>query len=158
MLYRTPMGWLKIVGVTLSIYVGLVAVFPGAIGYFQPNMEDAIRIITTDSKGQERERLLAAYWWNDKLYVGSNFWLRGWYNHALENSGVQVTINGKRGSYTAVPIVQGMEYDQLSAAYAMGFVDSVLCGFASSKFLRLDPVVPSENDLVWYRSLLGNRL
>lgn len=138
----TPKRWLKIVALTLLIYVGFVAIFPGAIGYFQPEMDGAIRIVTTDSKGQKSERLLAGYWWNDKLYVGSNFWLRGWYNRALENPEVAVTVEGQRGLYTAISVVSGPEYDHLAAAYEMGLVDSVLCGFASSKFLRLDRVSP----------------
>ena len=94
----------KIVAGVFLVYLGLVALLPGITGYWQPEWEGGVQIITTGSDGNERERVLAGYWVDDKLYVCSNYWLRGWYNHAVENPEVEVVVDGKRSAYTAVPV------------------------------------------------------
>ncbi|MDH3644839.1 MAG: nitroreductase/quinone reductase family protein [Gammaproteobacteria bacterium] len=125
--------------IVVGIYFGLVILAEGLIGYFQPDMDGAIRLATADSEGQLSERTLAGFHHNDRLYVASNHWFRGWYNRALKNPTVKATVEGTAGSYTAVP-VQGAELDELAEAYRMGFVLRMVCGFAPSRFLRLDPI------------------
>ena len=129
---------LKIVCGVFLVYVGLVALLPGIVGYWQPDWEGGVRITTTDSAGNEGERALASYWFNDKLYVCSNYWLRGWYSQALENPEVEVLVDGERKAYTAVP-VQGALHDQLLTKYTQTFIDDVVYGFAPRNYLRLDP-------------------
>ena len=128
----------KIVAGVFLVYLGLVALLPGITGYWQPEWEGGVQIITTGSDGNERERVLAGYWVDDKLYVCSNYWLRGWYNHAVENPEVEVVVDGKRSAYTAVP-VQGAKHDQLVAEYKQTLLDDILFGFAPRRYLQLDP-------------------
>jgi hypothetical protein len=45
--------------------------------------------------------------------------------------------DGVTGSFTAEP-VQCEEHETLAKAYSMGFVLRLLCGFAPSRFLRLE--------------------
>jgi hypothetical protein len=129
---------LKIVAGVFLVYLGLVALLPGITGYWQPEWEGGVQIITTGSDGNERERVLAGYWVDDKLYVCSNYWLRGWYNHAVENPEVEVVVDGKRSAYTAAP-VQGAKHDQLDAKYKHPLLDDILFGFAPRRYLQLDP-------------------
>jgi hypothetical protein len=124
-------------GVVLG-YAAAVAALEVAIWHFQPDMPGAVVITTTDTKGVPMDRTLAGFRHNGALYVASNHWLRGWYHQALENPNVEVTVNGSRRPYTAVS-VDGAEREELAAAYSMGFVLRAMCGFAPSRFLRLDP-------------------
>ncbi len=133
------MKLVKIVGITVLVYVGLIAALEGVIWYTQPEMPGGVIITTTRGDGEQTHRTLAGFRHNDRLYVASNHWLRTWYHQALANPNVEVTIKGVRAAYSAVPI-QGAERDELSRAYEMGFVLRLLCAFAPSKFLRLDPV------------------
>lgn len=73
-----------------------------------------------------------------KLYIASTHWLRGWYRQALAEPRVLAQVDGERGAYTAVPIL-GEERARVSDSYTMGFVLRFICGFAPSRFLRLDP-------------------
>jgi len=128
----------KIVAGDFLVYLGLVALLPGITGYLQPEWKGGVQIVTTGSDGNERERVLAGYWVDGKLYVCSNYWLRGWYNHAVENPEVEVVVDGKRSAYTAVP-VQGAKHDQLVARYKKPLQDYILFGFAPRRYLQLDP-------------------
>ncbi len=132
------MKMLKILGVLALVYVGLVAVLESAVGYLQPDMTGGVRLTTTDPDGRPSARMLAGFRLDGKLYVSSNHWLRGWYRRALENPTVEVTVNGESREYRAVPI-QGGELERVADAYTMGFVLRLMCGFAPSRFLRLDP-------------------
>ncbi|NKB96873.1 MAG: hypothetical protein GKR90_00005 [Pseudomonadales bacterium] len=132
------MKMIKIFCGVFLVYVGLVALLPGIVGYWQPDWPGGVQITTTDSAGNEGERVLAVYRFNDKLYVCSNYWLRGWYNQALENPDIEALVDGERKAYTAIP-VQGAKHDQLLTKYTQGFIYDVLYGFAPRKFLRLDP-------------------
>ena len=90
-------------------------------------------------EGRKSDRILAGARLEGKLYVASNHWLRGWYKRALANRNVFVDIHGERSAYRAVPI-EGEERARIADAYRMGFVLRSICGFAPSKFLRLDPL------------------
>jgi hypothetical protein len=119
-------------------YVGFVAVMEALIGYVQPDMDGGVRLETTDDQGATSERMLAAARLDGKLYIASNHWLRGWYHQALANPQVTAEVDGVRSAYSAVPIT-GEERARVSDAYRMGFVLRFICGFAPSRFLRLDP-------------------
>ena len=127
-----------VIATVLVVYVCLVAILEGLIGYFQPDMEGGVKLITTDSGGRESDRMLAGFRIDERLYVSSNHWLRGWYHQALANPEVHAVVDGQRQRFTVVR-VEGDERARLSDAYKMGFILRLVCGFAPSRFLRLDP-------------------
>ena len=128
----------SLVAITLIGYCGFVAIMEALIGAIQPEMDGGVVLTTTDRQGATSSRTLAGFEFENKLYVGSNHWLRGWYNAALTNPNVEVTFDGVSTDRIAVPVV-GDERERLADAYRMGFVLRFVCGFAPSRFLRLDP-------------------
>ena len=132
----------RILLIVILVYGGFVALMEVAIGSIQPSMDGGVRLTTVDAEGRTSDRMLFGARLEGKLYVASNHWLRGWYKRALASPMVDVDVDGVRGAYEAVPVV-GEERARLADAYRMGFVLRFLCGFAPSKFLRLDPVAPS---------------
>ena len=118
-------------------YVGFVAVMELVVGTLQPEMEGSVVLTTTERDDKRSSRTLAGFTLDEKLYVGSNHWLRGWYHRALEHPEVEVTREGVTTARIAVPVV-GAERGRLADAYRMGFVLRFVCGFAPSRFLRLD--------------------
>ena len=90
-------------------------------------------------RGSRVERTLYGFEFDDQLYVSSNHWFRSWYHLAAKHPDVDVTRGDEKGPYRAV-VVTGEEHDVLTREYHMGVVLRLLCGFAPSKFLRLDPV------------------
>ncbi|MDJ0790010.1 MAG: hypothetical protein QNK05_24705 [Myxococcota bacterium] len=128
----------KVLAVIALAYVAFVALMEAVIGTVQPNMESGVRLTTTDAEGRSSERMLALLKLDGKLYISSNHWLRGWYRQALAEPKVLAEVDGIRGAYAAVPI-EGEEWDRVADAYRMGFFLRFVCGFAPSRFLRLDP-------------------
>jgi len=121
------------------VYVGFVALMEGLIGFIQPHMDGGVSLTTTDAQGRTSERMLAGARVDGNLYIASNHWLRGWYRQALAEPEVFADVDGVRSAYSAVPI-EGEERARVSDAYRMGFILRFICGFAPSKFLRLDPL------------------
>ncbi len=119
-------------------YVAFVGIAELLIGYIQPDMTGGVMIITTDNTGNPTERNLARFTFDNKLYVSSNHWLRGWYYQARERPEVEVVVDGVRAQYTAIAI-EGAELATLKREYKMGFILRFICGFAPSRFLRLEP-------------------
>ena len=132
------MGIAKILLIAALVYMAFVAVAEALIGLIQPDMDGGVRLTTTGADGRESDRMLAGFRFDEKLYVSSNHWLRGWYHEALAEPDVIVEVNGVEGPYRAVPI-EGEERERVAHAYRMGFVLRFICGFAPSRFLRLDP-------------------
>ena len=129
----------SVVLIVVLVYVGFVALMEGLIGYIQPDMDGGVKLTMTDAEGRTSDRMLALLRLDGKLYIASNHWLRGWYRRVLANPSVLGEIDGERAAYLAVTI-EGEERALASDAYRMGFVLRFVCGFAPSKFLRLDPV------------------
>ena len=129
---------MKILASILFGYVAFVALMELAIGLLQPDMDIGVVLTTRDAEGEASRRKLAGVVFDDHLYVSSNHWLRGWYHQALANPEVEVDVDGVPTPHVAVP-VEGTERDRLAALYRMGFVLRFICGFAPSRFLRLDP-------------------
>jgi len=119
-------------------YAGFVLVAELLIWRLQPGMDGGVTIRVAGADGEPVERNLAGFEHEGRLYVASNHWLRRWYKLALENPEVDVTRDGVRGAFEAV-VVAGDERALLARAYKMGFILRFICGFAPSKFLRLDP-------------------
>jgi len=120
------------------VYAGIVITFESLIGYFQPAGETTLVITTTDEGGSSSDRVLAHLESNGELFVAANHWPRAWYNEALENPNVQVTLDGQKRNYLAVPVTPE-EHDRVDSENHLGTTFRILTGFPPRYFLRLDP-------------------
>ena len=128
----------KLIAILFLVYVGIVVVFESLIGYFQPANPNSIVITTTDEDGNTNDRVVSRHESNGRLYVAANHWPRAWYNQALENPQVEVTMDGEKAAYLAVP-VSDEEHDRVNAERPLGIVTRILTGFPPRYFVRLDP-------------------
>ncbi|MGB0619207.1 MAG: nitroreductase/quinone reductase family protein [Myxococcota bacterium] len=124
-------------------YVGLVVAFESLIGILQPDQGQTLTITTTGDDGVANDRVLA--WLDDdgKVFVSANHWPRAWYNEALANPNVEVSIEGDKGAYRAVPIDDGAEWQRLDTKFAHPFLFKFITGFPPRLFIRLDPQGPT---------------
>ena len=56
----------------------------------------------------------------------------------LANVQGRVTLDGKEGSYRAIPVT-GVEHDRVDSQNSLGVVFRILTGFPPRYFVRLDP-------------------
>ena len=129
---------IKIFAILFLVYVGIVVTFESLLGYFQPAGETTLVITTTDDHGNASDRVLARLESNGQIYVSVNHWPRAWYNQALENPIVQVSLGDEKGTYVAVPVT-GEEYDRVAGENKQGVVFRLLTGFPPRYLVRLDP-------------------
>ena len=129
---------LKIAAITAMVYVGIVVAFEFLIGYFQPTAGSTLVITTFDQDGTPYDRVVSRLESDGQLYVAANHWPRAWYSRALENPDVQVTLDGDKGAYRAVPVT-GAEHDRVDNENSLGLVFRILTGFPPRYFVRLDP-------------------
>ncbi len=128
----------KRIAVVFLVYVGIVIAFESLLGYFQPAGETTLVITTTAEDGAPNDRVLSHLESNGQLYVAANHWPRAWYNRALENPNVQVTLDGEKGDYLAVPVTEE-EHDRVNGEHSLGMMFRMLTGFPPRYFVRLDP-------------------
>ena len=128
----------KFMGILLLIYVGLVVAFESLLGYFQPAGQGTLVITTTAADGSTSDRVVTGLESHGKLYVAANHWPRAWYNQALENPNVSVTVDGLREAYLAQP-VSGDEHDRVDDDNPIGLGFRFLTGFPPRVFVRLEP-------------------
>lgn len=119
-------------------YVGIVFSFESLLGYFQPAGQGTLVITTTTGDGSPNDRVLERLESNGQLYVAANHWPRAWHTTALANPNVQVTVDGTKSPYHAVP-VSGTEHDLVDREHRLGLVFRILTGFPPRYFVRLDP-------------------
>ena len=137
---------LKWVGVLVAVYVGFVVAFETLyLGWFQPKFASTgipmLVITTTDDSGVSRERRLARFETDGKLYVSAHHWPRGWYSRALENPNVRVEIDAAVADYIAEP-VDGEEFELVAAEHPLPLPILFLMGFPPPRdILRLDPAM-----------------
>ncbi len=132
---------LKIIAIVVLVYVGIVVAFESLIGYFQPADESTLVITTFEVDGTPHDRVVSRLESNSQLYVAANHWPREWYNRALENPEVQVTLDGEKGQqseYRAVPVT-GVEHDRVDGENSLPVLFRILTGFPPRYFVRLDP-------------------
>ncbi len=129
---------LKRIGIVLCVYVGIVVAFESLIGFFQPASETTLVITTTDGDGNTNDRVLARLESGGHLYVAANHWPRNWYRQALENPNVQITLEGQKAAYQAVP-VSDEEHDRVNSENDNGLMFRILTGFPPREFVRLEP-------------------
>jgi hypothetical protein len=130
----------KIIGILLAIYVGIVVLFESLLGYYQPESDGTLVITTTDSDGNQSDRVLSTIDDEGTLYVAVNHWPRSWYNDTKANPNVVITRNGERGDYIAVPVSDEVHERLHTEVRPIPFFMRFLMGFAPRHFLRLDPV------------------
>jgi hypothetical protein len=129
---------LKIVAILAVVYVGIVAAFESAIGYLQPAGGTTLVITTFDGDGTPHDRVVSRLESNGQLYVAANHWPRAWYSRALEKPEVQVTVDGAKRDYRAVPVT-GAEHDRVDGENRLPVLFRILTGFPPRYFVRLDP-------------------
>ncbi len=129
---------LKIVATVVLIYVGIVVAFETLIGYFQPTAGSTLVITTFEGDGTPHDRVVSGLESDGHLYVAANHWPRAWYDRALENPEVHVTLDGEKSDYRAVPVT-GEEHDRVDSKNSLGVVFRILTGFPPRHFVRLDP-------------------
>ena len=127
----------KILGIVVLVYIGIVAAFESLIGVLQPANQQTL-LITTFEDGTPHERVVSRLESGGQLYVAANHWPRAWYERALDDPDVEVAHAGTEGEYRAVP-VDGAEHDRVDADNALPFFFRVLTGFPPRHFLRLEP-------------------
>ena len=128
----------KPIAISLLVYVGMVAAFESMLGIFQPADQRTLVITTTEEDGTAHDRVVARLDSNGQLFVAANHWPRAWYRRALENPSVQVTVDGEKGPYLAVPATED-EHARVNDEHGLGIVFRVLTGFPPRYFVRLDP-------------------
>jgi hypothetical protein len=137
---------LKWLGVTFAVYVAFVVAFETLfLGLYQPELGNTglpmLVITTTDDSGVSRERRLARFETDGKLYVSAHHWPRGWYKRALENPNVSVEIDGVVADYLAVP-VEGKEFERVAVEHPLPVRFLFVMGFPPPRdILRLDPAM-----------------
>jgi hypothetical protein len=129
---------LKIIVIVALVYAGIVTAFESLIGTLQPADSGTLVITTFDGDGTPHDRVLSKLESDGKVYVAVNHWPRAWYNRALQNPDVQVTIDGQKSDRRAVPVT-GAEHERVESENAHGIVFKLLTGFPPRYFVRLDP-------------------
>ena len=130
---------LKILGILVVVYIGIVVLFESLLGYFQPAYATTLVITTTDADGGKSDRVLAGIESDGNLYVAANHWPRAWYRDVKANPQVQVTRNGETGDYSALNVTAA-EHDKLNnEVQPLPFALRLLTGFPPRYFVRLDP-------------------
>jgi hypothetical protein len=129
---------LKIAAIVVLVYVAIVVAFESLIGYLQPAGGTTLVITTSDPDGTPHDRVVSRLESDGRLYVAANHWPRAWYRRALANPEVQVTLDGEKRDYRAVPVT-GAEHERVDGEHALGVVFRILTGFPPRYFVRLDP-------------------
>jgi len=125
----------RLIVILLVGYAGLVVAFESMLGYFQPGAGTSLVIATIEADGTTHDRVVQRLDSDDRLYVSANHWPRAWYHRALANPNVQVTMDGEKADYLAVPASE----EEIERVDVLPIAMRVLTGFPPKGFLRLDP-------------------
>jgi hypothetical protein len=128
----------KIAVIAVLVYVGIVTAFESLIGWFQPASGSTLVITTFDPDGTPHDRVVSRLESEGQLYVAANHWPRAWYERALANPDVQVTVDGQKADYRAA-LVTGTEHDRVDREHGLPLVFRFLTGFPPRYLLRLEP-------------------
>ena len=130
---------IKIAGVVLVSYVLIVVAFESLIGYFQPEAPGTLVLTTVGEDGAAADRVLEALESDGRLYVAVNHWPRAWYRRVLANPGVQVTRDGGKRDYVAVPVADE-EHARVDRDHPRPLAFLFVTGFPPRRIVRLDDV------------------
>jgi hypothetical protein len=128
----------KIAVIAVLVYVGIVTAFESMIGWFQPASGSTLVITTFDPDGTPHDRVVSRLESAGQLYVAANHWPRAWYERALATPDVQITVDGQKADYRAVP-VDAAEHARVDGDNRLPLVFRILTGFPPRHFLRLEP-------------------
>jgi len=129
----------KIIGILLLVYLGIIVLFESLLGYYQPAGETTLVITTTDEDGSKNDRVVARLESNGQFYVAANHWPRAWYHQVLENPNVEIVLAGEdKAAYVAVPVVDE-EHDRVNGENSLPLPFRILTGFPPRYLVRLDP-------------------
>lgn len=128
----------KIVGIAVVAYIGVVVAFETLLGIVQPKSEATLLIATFEADGTRHERVVSRLESAGALYVAANHWPRAWFRRALDNPEVEVTQEGETAPYQAVP-VDGAEHERVNGDNPLPVPFRILTGFPPRYFVRLDP-------------------
>jgi len=128
----------KIAAIVLVVYVAIVAAFESLLGVLQPRAGTTMVITTFDESGAAHDRVVSRLESDGKLYVAANHWPRAWYDRALDNPEMRVTLDGETRDVRAVPVT-GVEHERVDAEHPLPPVFRILTGFPPRYFVRLDP-------------------
>lgn len=128
----------KIAVIAALAYAGIVVAFESLLGVIQPANEATLVITTTGPDGAAHERVVSRLESGGSLYVAANHWPRAWYERALANPDVSVTVDGATSDRRSVPVT-GAEHDRVNAEHALPLPFRIVTGFPPRHFLRLDP-------------------
>ena len=141
-------GWLIVAPIldaaTIAVgipYAGLVGVFEGiVVGLIldRTSVPNSVVLTTSAGDGTATDTILVRIESDGQLFVSANHWPRAWYNQALENPNVQVTLAGEKGDYLAVPATEE-EHARVDGENSRGIVFKIMTGFPPRYFFRLDP-------------------
>ncbi len=130
----------RILAIVAVVYVAIVAAFETMIGTLQPEAGSVLTITTADPDGTRHDRVVSRLESDGQLYVAANHWPRAWYERALANPDVTVTIDGETADYDAVPVSPGSEeHERVGRDNSLGLGFRILTGFPPRYFLRLEP-------------------
>jgi len=129
----------KRLAIALGIYIAIIATFESLIGYLQPEAGSTLVITTMDESGGASDRVLSLLESNGQMYIAVNHWPRAWYRRALANPKVEVSIEGSKNAYLAVPVVDTAEHDRVQDDNDTGIMFRILTGFPPRYFIRLEP-------------------
>jgi hypothetical protein len=139
---ETRMKAIKIVGYVFVAYVLVVVLFESLIGYFQPQNQGTIVIVTTDANGTAKQRVVARLDSGGAMYIAANHWPRAWYSQVLANPDIKVVANGTQTDYRAVQVA-GAEFDRVNAEHPLGPWIRFLTGYPPRRLMRLEAVAPT---------------
>jgi hypothetical protein len=128
----------KIVLIAAVVYAAIVVAFESMVGFMQPTPGGSIMLTTFDASGAAHDRIVSRLDSVGQIYVSANHWPRAWYERALANPDVQVTIDGNKVDYRAVP-VEGEQAELLDAEHPHPAWFRFATGYPPRKFVRLDP-------------------
>jgi hypothetical protein len=131
------MNFFKIALIVLIVYATIVIAFESMIGYVQPTPESTIVITTFDASGAPHDRVVSRLESAGHVYVAANHWPRAWYERALANPKVQVTVDGQKVDFVAVPVT-GAEHERVAAEHPHAAWFRFVTGYPPRYFLRLD--------------------
>ena len=128
----------KIAAIVLVVYVAIVAAFESLLGVLQPRAGTTMVITTFDASGAAHDRVVSRLESDGNLYVAANHWPRAWYERALDNPEMRVTLDDETRDVRAVPVT-GEEHERVDAEHPLPPVFRILTGFPPRYFVRLDP-------------------
>jgi hypothetical protein len=128
----------KIVLIAAVVYAAIVVAFESMVGFMQPTPGGTIMLTTFDANGAAHDRIVSRLDSVDQMYVSANHWPRAWYKRVLANPDVQVTIDGAKIDYRAVPVDEA-QAALLDAEHPHPAWFRFATGYPPRKFVRLEP-------------------